>query len=77
MRDSHGVTESGRYICVTTRSLISHEVGNVSLLGNGNDNTKHPANCRVPSMRRTESLVTAEASKQELDLRKNFLRAVL
>lgn len=44
LRDSHGGTESGRCICVTTWSLISHEVGNVSLLRNGNDNTKHPAN---------------------------------
>lgn len=63
LRDSHGVTESGRYICVTTWSLISHEVGNVSPLCNGNDNTKHPANCKAPSMRRTELLVTAEESR--------------
>lgn len=51
-----GVTESGRYVCVTTWSLIS-------LLCNGNSNTKHSANCKVPPMRRTKSLVTAEATR--------------
>lgn len=47
--------------CVTTWSL-SHEVGHISLSAMVDNNSKHSANCKVPTMRRMKSLVTTEGT---------------
>lgn len=51
-----GVTESGRYICVTAWSLISHEVGTSPFSAMGITTP----NYKVLSRRRTKTLITAD-----------------
>lgn len=50
------MTESGRYVCVTTWSLISHEVGTSPFSAMGITTP----NYKVLSMRRTNTLITAD-----------------